>query len=345
LIDCDVHNHVPSINALLPYLPRFWREYIANSAFKGPIDTPYPPAAATSARADYRAVGGPWPGTTLDQVRRQALDPWNAALGILNCAYAIESLHNPDAAAALASAVNDWQAAEWLAPEPRLRAALVVPSHFPELAAREVERLGGHKGFVQVYLPARSATPYGNRRYHPLYAAAARHGLALGLHFGGTPGVAPTPSGYPSYYIEEYAGMASIFQSQLLSLIAEGVFEQFRDLRVVLIEGGFTWLPALMWRLDKEWKGLRREIPWVTRRPSDIIRQHVRLTLQPLDAPPQAEHLLQIVEQMESDELLLFSSDYPHWHFDTPEAALPAGLPEALRRKILVENARAFYRL
>jgi predicted TIM-barrel fold metal-dependent hydrolase len=123
------------------------------------------------------------------------------------------------------------------------------------------------------------------------------------------------------------------------------VFEQFPTLRVVLIEGGFTWLPALMWRLDKEWRGMRREIPWVTRRPSDIIRQHVRLTLQPLDAPPDPQHLLQIIGQMESDELLLFSSDYPHWHFDTPEAALPAGLPEALRRKILAENARAFYRL
>ena len=32
---------------------------------------------------------------------------------MLNCLYAIDSLHNPDAAVALASAVNDWQIAEW----------------------------------------------------------------------------------------------------------------------------------------------------------------------------------------------------------------------------------------
>ena len=214
------------------------------------------------------------------------LGPEQVAYGILNCAYAVDSLHNPDAAAALASAVNDWLAAEWLAHEPRLRASLVVPSQYPELAAREIERLGGHPGFVQVFLPVRSAAPYGNRCFHPLFAAAARHDLAVGIHFGGAPGNPPTPSGWPSFYIEEYAGMASVFQSQLLSLISEGLFDQFPTLRVALIESGFTWLPSLMWRFDKEWKGLRREVPWVRRLPSDYIREHVRLTLQPFDAPP-----------------------------------------------------------
>ena len=81
-------------------------------------------------------------------------------------------------AAALASAVNDWQIAEWLEPEPRLRASIVVPSQQPELAAREIDRVGGHPGFVQVFLPVRSAMPYGNRRYHPIYEAAVRHDLS-----------------------------------------------------------------------------------------------------------------------------------------------------------------------
>jgi predicted TIM-barrel fold metal-dependent hydrolase len=53
--------------------------------------------------------------------------------------------------------------------------------------------------------------------------------------------------------------------------------------------------------------------------------------------------LLQIIEQMGSDELLMFSTDYPHWQFDSPSEALPSGLPQALERKILYDNARAFY--
>jgi predicted TIM-barrel fold metal-dependent hydrolase len=343
VIDCDLHNTVPSVDVLMPYLPRFWREYITQSSFKGPIDDPHLPAAPATTRPDWRPAPGIVAG--LDDLRRHALEPWNTEIGILNCTYAVDSLHNPDAAAALAAAVNDWQAAEWLAPEPRLRASLVVPSHYPEMAAREIERLGPHPGFVQVCLPARSTAPYGNRRYHPLYAAAVEHDLAIGIHFGGFPGLPPTPAGWPSYYIEEYAGMAQVFQSQLLSLIAEGVFDFFPTLRVALIEGGFTWLPSLMWRMDKEWRGLRREIPWVKRPPSDLIRQHVRLTLQPLDTPERPQHVLQIIQQMESDELLMFSTDYPHWHFDTPEEALPPDLPTPLLHKLLSGNARAFYRL
>lgn len=343
-IDCDLHNVVPSHEALFPYLSLHWREYMSQSAFKGPTDTAYPKAAPTSARPGTAPPDGP-PGSSLALLREQALDAWGVERGILNCAYAVESIHNPDAAAALAAAVNDWQVAEWLEKEPRLRASIVVPSQDPDAAAREIDRRGEHPGFVQVFLPVRSAAPYGNRRYHPIFDAAVRHDLVVGIHFGGAPGNPPTPSGWPSYYLEEYVGMAQVFQSQLTSLVVEGVFDRFPTLRVALIEGGFTWLPSLMWRLDKEWKGLRREVPWNRQLPSEYIRHHVRLTIQPLDAPPEPKQMLQVIDQLGSDDLLLFSTDYPHWHFDSPAEALPPGLPEGLERKILGENARAFYKL
>ncbi len=42
----------------------------------------------------------------------------------------------------------------------------------------------------------------------------------------------------------------------------------------------------------------------------------------------------------------MFSTDYPHWHADGPADALrDLPLPEELKRKLLAENARAFYRL
>jgi len=129
-----------------------------------------------------------------------------------------------------------------------------------------------------------------------------------------------------------------------MSLIVEGVFDRFPTLRVALVESGFGWLPPFLWRLDKEWKGLRREIPWTKRLPSEYVRAHVRVTLQPIDGPPDPARLLRLIDQLGTDELLMFSTDYPHWHFDQPEDAIPAGLPPDLRAKILSENARAFYR-
>ncbi len=345
VVDADLNVVVPDTAALLPYLSEYWREQIAQTAFNGPPDTSYPAGMPTTARADAKPQRGP-ASSDLALLREQALDPWNTQIGILTCAYAVESIHNPDAAAAMASAANDWLIAEWLDKEPRLRASIVVTPQQPELAAREIERVGGHPGFVQVYLPVRAEAPYGNRRYSPLLEAATRHDLALGIGYGGAPPNPPTPSGWPSYYLEEWASMSSIFQSQVMSLIFEGAFERFPTLRVALIEGGFTWLPALIWRWDKEWKGLRQQTPWVRRAPSAYIHEHMRLTTQPWDAPSEPTALLQIIDQLGSDELLMFSTDYPHWQFDTPDEALPpAGLADNLVAKIMGGNARAFYRL
>jgi predicted TIM-barrel fold metal-dependent hydrolase len=336
VIDCDIHTAIPNANALSPYLSDHWREYIRTSAFKGAVDTAYPPNAPTT----RMPAGVP----DLEAVRRDVLDPWAVEVGIVNCAYAVDSLHNPDTAAAMAAAVNDWLVAEWLDKEPRLRASMVVPTRVPQMGAEEIDRLGDHPGIVQILLPVRSEAPYGHRRYLPIFEAAARHDLVVSLQFGGAPGNPPTGSGWPSYYIEEYVGMAQVFQTQVLNLVVEGVFDRFPSLRMALIEGGWTWLPSLMWRIDKDWKGLRREVPWNTRVPSAYIRERIRLSLQPIDAPPDPTHLLQVVEQLGSDDLLMFSTDYPHWHFDSPAEAVPAGLPSDVRRKILYDNARAFYR-
>lgn len=156
-IDADVHNVVSSVEVLLPYLAVHWQEYIAQTAFKGPTENPYPPHAPTSVRPDLRDATEGTVGSTLQQLREHLLDPSGVALAILNCTYAIESIHNPDAAAALASAVNDWQITEWLDQEPRLRASIVVPYEDGDLAA-ESDRMSADKRFVQVLLLAHSRT-------------------------------------------------------------------------------------------------------------------------------------------------------------------------------------------
>jgi uncharacterized protein len=345
MIDCDVHNVVPSIAALEPYLDEHWREVIATSQFSGPTDNPHPPNLATSLRADLEPIDGEPAGTTVEALRRHVLDPLAVETAILSCDYGIESVRNPDAAAALARAVNDWQIAQWLEPEPRLRAGIAVPSQQPSMAAAEIARVGENPSFVAVYLPVRSAIPYGNRIWWPLFEAAVAHELVVELHFGGSPGLPPTASGWPTTWLEEYVDMASAFQSQLTSLVAEGTFDRFPTLRVSLIESGFAWLPAFLWRFDKGWRGLRREIPWTRRAPSEYVKEQVRIALQPVDGPTDPHALASVIDQLGSEDVLMFSTDYPHRHTDEGLEAVPSTLPEHTTAKLLVHNAKTHYQL
>jgi predicted TIM-barrel fold metal-dependent hydrolase len=337
LIDCDAHAVVGPVSTLEPYLDEHWREVIAGSQFAGPTDQAHPPNLATHRAAELPADAG----RTVEAMRDQLLDPVDVELAILSCDYGVESVRNPDAAAALAAAVNEWLIDAWLDVEPRLRAAMVVPAAQPSAAIAEVERRAADPRFVAVSLPVRSAVPYGSRQWWPLWEAVSRHGLVAELHFGGSPGIAPTASGWPTSWLEEYVDMASAFAAQLTSLVVEGAFDAHPQLRIALIESGWAWLPGHLWRLDKGWRGLRREVPWTTRLPSEYVRDHVRVALQPIDGPAEYAELARVAEQLGSERMLMFSSDYPHRHRDEGRAAVADGLPHGL----WADNAREHYRL
>jgi predicted TIM-barrel fold metal-dependent hydrolase len=71
----------------------------------------------------------------------------------------------------------------------------------------------------------------------------------------------------------------------------------------------------------------------------------VRATLQPNDGPSDAAAFARLLELLGSDELLLFSTDYPHRQFGDAEEAIPDGIGDGLLEAILATNARRFYRL
>lgn len=244
--------------------------------------------------------------------------------------------------AALCGAVNDWLADQWLDRDPRLRASILVTPRNPELAVREIERRANDERFVQVLLPLMGDMPLGRRLLWPIYAAAERHRLPVGVHAGSLYRQAPTAIGWGSTFLEDAVAQAQGAEGQLLSLVAEGVFQRFPRLRVVMIETGFTWLPGFYWRADKTWRGVRAEVPWLDRAPSAVVREHVRFTLQPTDAPEDAAKLAWIVERLGSDRMLLFSTDFPRARF-AGDDAWPAGIPDRLREDILWRNAAETY--
>ena len=99
----------------------------------------------------------------------------------------------------------------------------------------------------------------------------------------------------------------------------------------------------LVLKKNVTWRGVRPEVPWIDRPPSDIIRAQVRVTLQPFDAPTGDRQVVaRMLDHLGSDRMLLFSTDYPDWHFDG-EDVLPAGLPAETIRRLAVDNPLATY--
>ena len=340
-IDCDVHANVPSMQVLLPYLDEQWRDSVIDRGLNSLESISYPPNAPLTARADWRGRAGE-PPNTLDMLRTHALDRWNIDIAICNCLYGVQLLFSEDMAAAFAKAVNDWVVREWLDKDKRLRASIIVPMQNTDYAVAEIERCAPDQRFVQVLVLAMGEAPLGRREYWPVYEAAERHGLPIGIHAGSSYRHAVTSLGWPSWYVEDYCANAQGFQAQVASLVCEGVFVKYPKLKVVLIESGVTWLPAFLWRLSKFWRGVRAEVPWVDRSPSEIVRDHVRLTIQPFDGPDNPKAVAQLIDHLQSDDMLLFSSDFPHWQFDGDDI-MPAGIPEKLHGKILRDNALATY--
>jgi predicted TIM-barrel fold metal-dependent hydrolase len=318
-----------------------WREEIVDREVLFLDTVGYPPNAPLTARPDWRRAGGRAALTAADMAS-DALDRWNIDIAICNCLFGVQLIHNDDMAVAFARAVNDWIAAEWLDRDPRLRASIVLPIQSVERSIHEIERLADDRRFVQAMVPCMGDAPLGRRQFWPIYAALERHGLPLAIHAGSSYRHPVTSLGWPSYLSEDYAAQSQGFQSQLASLVCEGVFTKFPGLKVVLMESGVTWLPGFAWRVQKFWRAMKREAPWVERLPTEIVRDHFRLTIQPFDAPADAGEIERVIEHFESDEMFLFASDYPHWQFDG-DAVMPAGIPQRLHGKIERDNALATY--
>ncbi|MEO8715360.1 MAG: amidohydrolase family protein [Acetobacteraceae bacterium] len=340
-IDCDIHPAPPRTADLLPYLDAHWREQMVGRGIDGLDLSSYPPNAPFSARPDWRPAEGR-PAGDLGLLRSQALDPFGTRYAICNCLHGALAMFSEDMGAALAGAVNEWMAREWLDRDPRLRASILVTPRNAEFAVEEIERRAADPRFVQVLMLVSGDMPLGRRINWPIYAAAERHGLPIGVHAGSAQHHPPTTIGWPSYLVEDYVGHATGFQTQLISLIAEGVFDKFPALRVVLIESGVSWLFPFLWHVTKEWRGLRTEVPWVDRPPIEIVREQVRLTVQPFDAPPDPAELSRVLDQIGSDKMLLFATDYPHWQFDGDDP-LPAGFPAHLIERLCVQNPLETY--
>ncbi len=333
-IDVDVHPVVPGTAALLPYLDEFWRDQVIERGINTLHSQNYPPNAPLTVREDWKKA------STVADLQQQLLDPYGLDMAIVTPMLGVQMVFNADMARAFTRALNDWTRAEWLDKDARLRASIVLPMHDPEHAVEEIERLAPDRRFVQAMILVMGETPAGKRQHWKVYEACIRHGLPLAIHAGSSFRHPVTSVGWPSWYLEQYFASSQGFQSTLGSLITEGVLSKYPELKIVLLESGVSWLMPFLYRLQKTWKGVRFEIPWVDRPPIQLVRDQVRLSCQPFDAPPDV--VPRVVEMLGSDDMLMWASDWPHWQYDGDEA-IPPGMPAALMPKLLRGNALATY--
>jgi len=340
VIDVDIHEAYTSIKDLVPYLREPWKSLIASDAWKGFAQPFVYWGTGGGNRADSVPIEGGPPGSSYDMLRKQVLDAYPIKYGILTGYFYPVMMMNMqhDFAAAAASAYNDYQIAHWLDKDIRLRGSIHVAPQDPKSAVREIERMADHPQMLQVLLPIADRA-YGEEFYWPIFEAAARHHLPIALHHTV---YAKGALGMGQYYIERHMLLPQAMMAEVYSLICSGIFEKYPNTKIICLEGGFSWLPHLLWRADREYKSLRQEVPWLTRQPSQYVYDHIRFATQPTEDIT-SDQFMKVIDLIGSEDLLLFATDYPHFDFDNPLRALPNGLPIGLRNKILYGNAKSFY--
>jgi predicted TIM-barrel fold metal-dependent hydrolase len=334
IIDCDVHHQFPP-EGIAQFLPeRDVEPYYAGGAGLPHVDGAF--------RIDTYPPRGGLPASDPEYVVTDHLDKHDIDFAVLSqgTLLGLSGMHDVDRAAELAAAINDWTIEDWFGVDERFLGSITVATSDPEQAAAEIRRVGSTPRMVQVCATGLPCL-MGNSFLHPIYEACEEVRLPFTLHQGG---LTPTPSATPSSFVEMHIDMCFPVLPHLVSMVTEGVFVKYPKLKLVLNEFGVAWLPFVMWRLDMEYRAGRDELPWLTKLPSEYITEHVRLTTQPLEEPANRRDLAKLLELFDAPNMLLFSSDYPHWDADNPDVALKA-IPEEYRRRVYFDNAAETFQL
>jgi len=251
----------------------------------------------------------------------------------------------PDFAAAIARAYNDWMADFCKDHRERMYGCgMVAPHHVPSAVA-ETRRCVEQLGFKAVFLAPGMVNrkPWHHADYDPLWAECERLNIPICFHGGGQNFLKPD---FSLEVLDKLMMWHTFSQplgimTALVSLTAGGVFERFPRLRAGLLEGNCSWAPWLLYRLDEhyEWLG-RFEAPELRMKPSEYFVRNCFLAVE-----ADEERVDQYVATF-GDNNLVYSTDYPHADSKYPhavEAFTHLPLSETSQRKILWDNFSRLY--
>jgi predicted TIM-barrel fold metal-dependent hydrolase len=248
-----------------------------------------------------------------------------------------------DFAVALARAYNDWLHQFCQTSPGRLKFVALVPAQDPAVGAHELMRAVTELGAVGAMLPTHVPLrpDWGHRYYDPIYAQAERLDVGLAFH-------ATMHEGLGSLRFNNFINVHTVNHpvEQLMALCGSligGVLERFPRLRLAYLQSGIGWVPYIMDRLDEEVeKRGEDEAPYLIRTPSEYITSG-----RVFFGVECGEKTIPDAVRWGLENTILYSSDYPHWDGDWPHTVKTArertDLSEAVKRKMLYENAVRFY--
>jgi predicted TIM-barrel fold metal-dependent hydrolase len=161
-----------------------------------------------------------------------------------------------DQTIAFTRAYNDWMHDTYMVHDARLQGVALLPMQEPDEAVKELRRVVEELGMHGAMLPATGLKAnLGAKEYWPIYAEADRLGCYLSVHGGAYPNLgfndlnifaAIHAMGHPF-------GITIAFTSMLFN----GIFDKFPNVRYGFMEGGVGWLLMAMERSDGSYKAFR----------------------------------------------------------------------------------------
>jgi predicted TIM-barrel fold metal-dependent hydrolase len=223
----------------------------------------------------------------------------------------------------------------------RLAVLPVLPTHSPEAAAAELQRVAalGHRGALMYCFEFDCGDPAWDR----VWAASAETGLPISFHIGGGVSTIPiNPNGWAHLAFSTVVAMQLC--EPLATMIFCGALERHPGMRLVMAEAGLGWLPYFVHRMDAsaaKRPGVAKDYA-LRSLPSDIFRNQVYITFE------EEAHGATYIDLLGADNFM-WASDYPHADSTFPEsrASIVASfdsLSEADCRKITADNCRTLYK-
>jgi predicted TIM-barrel fold metal-dependent hydrolase len=249
-------------------------------------------------------------------------------------------IEDPELKAAALGAYNDWAVDFNRQSGERLSVLPVLPTHAPEAAIGELERVAtlGHRGVIISPFEFCCTDPAWER----FWDAAEASGLPVSFHIGrGTSQVHVAPG---SWELAAYSAVGPMqLDEPLAMMVYSGVLERHPRLRLVLAESGIGWLPYFVHRMDAaaEKHVSKARDYRLKARPSEIFRRQVYATFEEEPLGPELLPLL-------GPDNFMWASDYPH-----PDSTFPksreaiahafAGLERAFVEQVTAANCARLY--